>query len=89
VPFLGGIAFASLGAAAPLPENVPELLLASLALGERDDALSAFRPDPVSADGSSVGRASAAPRDRSAITTAGPPLAHDHPAPGRERRPAA
>jgi UbiD family decarboxylase len=33
--FLGGPPAVLLGAVAPLPENVPELLLASLALGER------------------------------------------------------
>lgn len=49
--FVGGPPAAMLGAIAPLPENVPELLLASLALGRRLPlARNPFGPLPLLAD---------------------------------------
>src|SRR5690606_21563684 len=48
VVHLGGAPALMLGAVAPLPENVPELLLASLALGERLRVVAAgARPPPA------------------------------------------
>ena len=76
--FLGGPPALILSAIAPLPENVPELMLASLIAGERLPQVAApsGHPHPliatrgVRADGRGGAAASASPKGRSAITTA-------------------
>ena len=76
--FLGGPPALILSAIAPLPENVPELMLASLIAGERlrmttaagRASASAGRQRRVRADGRGARRASGGPRGHSAITTA-------------------
>ena len=74
--FLGGPPALILSAIAPLPENVPELMLASLIAGERLPLVAGPRPASarrrrrVRADRRGAARACAGPRGRSAITTA-------------------
>ena len=76
--FLGGPPALILAAVAPLPENVPELMLASLIAGERlpqvawsaRASASAGRRRRVRADRARCRRASGGRRGRSAITTA-------------------
>ena len=75
---LGGPPALILSAIAPLPENVPELMLASLIAGQRlaprarvvRPPASAGRRLRVRADGRGARRTSGGPKARSAITTA-------------------
>ena len=76
--FLGGPPALILSAIAPLPENVPELMLASLIAGERLPQVAAPNGHPhpliatrrVRADGRGGAAACGGPKGRSAITTA-------------------
>ena len=62
---VGGPPAAILGAIAPLPENVPELLLASLALGRRLPMVRhGLGPDPVMAEADFVLHGEVLPGDR-------------------------
>ena len=74
--FLGGPPALILSAIAPLPENVPELMLASLIAGERLSQIDGHGPHPLiaTAEFALIGDVAAAsaprPKGRSAITTA-------------------
>jgi UbiD family decarboxylase len=62
--FLGGPPALILAAIAPLPENVPELMLASLIAGQRLARVSGIGPHPIVADAEFALMGSVAPRVR-------------------------
>jgi UbiD family decarboxylase len=62
--FLGGPPALILAAVAPLPENVPEILLASLIAGERLKTMDGHGPHPLVADAEFALIGEVAPRER-------------------------